>query len=77
MNLSGGCGRELSKWIVRGTPDLDMFSYDVRRFNRDLLKNKSWLRDRCVESYAKNYSIVYPHDEPLEGNLKYKLTFFN
>ena len=28
--LSGGCGQQIAEWIVRGSPSLDMFSYDIR-----------------------------------------------
>lgn len=42
-----------------------MFSYDIRRFSPDLTRNADWVRQRSHEAYAKNYSIVYPHDEPL------------
>lgn len=65
MNAGGGCGRELAKWILHGRPELDMYSYDIRRFSTKLTDNQQWIKERSHESYAKNYSIVYPHDEPL------------
>ncbi|XP_046441775.1 sarcosine dehydrogenase, mitochondrial-like isoform X2 [Daphnia pulex] len=65
MMFGGGCGWQLAKWIVQGRPDFDMFSYDIRRFSPDLTRNTDWIRQRSHEAYAKNYSIVYPHDEPL------------
>ncbi|XP_064648723.1 sarcosine dehydrogenase, mitochondrial-like isoform X2 [Lineus longissimus] len=65
MMLGGGCGRELAKWIINGRPDLDMFGYDIRRFTERLTDNQKWIKERSHESYAKNYSIVFPHDEPL------------
>ena len=37
----------------------------ARRFHSSLTSNKKWNRERSHESYAKNYSIVYQHDEPL------------
>ncbi|CAB4011210.1 Sarcosine dehydrogenase, mitochondrial, partial [Paramuricea clavata] len=63
--MSGGCGRELAQWIVHGHPTLDMYGYDIRRFHSSLTSNQKWNRERSHESYAKNYSIVYQHDEPL------------
>ena len=36
-----------------------------RRFHTSLTSNSKWSVERSHESYAKNYSIVYPHDEPL------------
>lgn len=65
MMFGGGCGWQLAKWVVQGRPDFDMFSYDIRRFAPSLTRKGSWVRQRSHEAYAKNYSIVYPHDEPL------------
>ena len=34
-------------------------------------KDEAWVSARSHESYAKNYSIIFPHDEPLAGrNMK-------
>ena len=34
-------------------------------------KDDAWVSARSHESYAKNYSIIFPHDEPLAGrNMK-------
>jgi sarcosine dehydrogenase len=30
MMFGGGCGEQLAKWVINGSPDLDMFAYDVR-----------------------------------------------
>ncbi|XP_013787690.1 sarcosine dehydrogenase, mitochondrial-like [Limulus polyphemus] len=65
MNAGGGCGRELARWVVHGRPELDMYGYDIRRYSSKLTDNQKWIKERSHESYAKNYSIVYPHDEPL------------
>lgn len=37
----------------------------LRRFHNSLTDNKRWIRERSHESYAKNYSVVFPFDEPL------------
>ncbi|KAM6902878.1 sarcosine dehydrogenase, mitochondrial isoform 1-T2 [Xenentodon cancila] len=65
MMLGGGCGRELAHWIIHGRPEKDMYGYDIRRFHSSLTDNKCWIRERSHESYAKNYSVVFPFDEPL------------
>nr|CAG4648492.1 EOG090X014D [Polyphemus pediculus] len=65
MMFGGGCGKQLAKWVVQGRPDMDMYSYDIRRFSPSVTRNNSWIRQRSHEAYANNYSIVYPHDEPL------------
>uniref|UniRef100_A0A4W3JUE9 Sarcosine dehydrogenase n=1 Tax=Callorhinchus milii TaxID=7868 RepID=A0A4W3JUE9_CALMI len=40
---------------------------DRGRFHHSLTQNNRWIRERSHESYAKNYSVVFPHDEPLAG----------
>ncbi|XP_065183725.1 sarcosine dehydrogenase, mitochondrial-like [Sycon ciliatum] len=65
--LSGGCGQQIAEWIVHGKPSLDMFAFDIRRFGTSYTDNVQWCRQRSHESYAKNYSIVFPHDEPMAG----------
>ena len=35
------------------------------RFHNSLTNNKKWIWERSHEAYAKNYSMVFPHDEPL------------
>ncbi|CAK7290090.1 Sarcosine dehydrogenase, mitochondrial [Vulpes lagopus] len=67
MMLGGGCGQELAHWIIQGRPEKDMYSYDIRRFHHLLTDHRRWIRERSHESYAKNYSVVFPHDEPLAG----------
>ncbi|OQS05254.1 sarcosine dehydrogenase, mitochondrial isoform X1 [Thraustotheca clavata] len=65
--LSGGSGQQLAQWVMHGRPSIDMFSYDIHRFHPLMLGNQRWNRERSHEAYAKNYSIVFPHDEPLAG----------
>ncbi|TEA29672.1 hypothetical protein DBR06_SOUSAS510267 [Sousa chinensis] len=82
MMLGGGCGQELAHWIIHGRPEKDMHSYDIRqgpagtrgqeaaasgRFHHSLTDHGRWIRERSHESYSKNYSVVFPHDEPLAG----------
>lgn len=47
-------------------PDVGI-SLPSRRFHHSLTDNNRWIRERSHESYAKNYSVVFPHDEPLAG----------
>eukprot|EP00941_MAST-03F_sp_MAST-3F-sp1_P003798 g3798.t1 len=76
MMLGGGCGRELAKWVTQGYPDLDMFSYDINRFHPSCNQDLKWVVDRSHESYAKNYAVVFPHDQPLAGRGKRKDPIF-
>ncbi|CAE7250711.1 Sardh, partial [Symbiodinium sp. CCMP2456] len=67
MMLGGGVGRELTKWILTGSPEVDLFSFDCARFHPESVSDSRWVRDRTHESYAKTYAIVFPHDESLAG----------
>ncbi|XP_012238092.1 sarcosine dehydrogenase, mitochondrial [Bombus impatiens] len=71
MMLGGGCGEQIAHWIINGRPDKYMFNYDIRRFLPEQRNNMVWIHERSHEAYAKNYNIIFPHDEPLSGrNLK-------
>ncbi|XP_071443435.1 sarcosine dehydrogenase, mitochondrial isoform X1 [Hetaerina americana] len=67
MMLGGGCGEQLAHWVMKRRPLLHMYAYDIRRFTPEQCKNEKWSKERSHESYAKNYAIVFPHDEPLAG----------
>ncbi|XP_029735141.2 sarcosine dehydrogenase, mitochondrial [Aedes albopictus] len=67
MMLGAGCAEQLAQWIIHDRPDLHMFAYDVRRFSPKQKKALNWATERSHEAYAKNYSIVFPHDEALAG----------
>ncbi|XP_066993512.2 sarcosine dehydrogenase, mitochondrial isoform X2 [Anabrus simplex] len=75
MMLGGGCGEQMAQWIINGRPDLHLFSYDIRRFTSEQTKNEAWINERSHESYAKNYSIVFPNDQPLAGRNLYRDPF--
>lgn len=67
LMLGGGVGRELTEWILKGSPKVDLFSFDCARFHPDSVSSSRWVKDRTHESYAKTYAIVFPHDEALAG----------
>lgn len=67
MMFGGGCGEQLANWIINGRPEFNMFSFDIRRFLPKQMKNVTWATERSHEAYAKNYSQVFLHDQPLAG----------
>lgn len=67
MMFGGGCANQLAHWIVHGRPELYMFAYDVRRFTPKQRKASDWATQRSHESYAKNYGMFCPNDQPLAG----------
>ena len=45
--------------------------FDIRRYCPKVSADAQWVKERSHEAYAKNYSMVFPHDEPLAGrNMK-------
>ena len=46
----GALGKETANWIAEGSPSLDMFGFDIKRFPSSLLKNERWLREKCHET---------------------------
>ncbi|XP_034934422.1 sarcosine dehydrogenase, mitochondrial [Chelonus insularis] len=77
MMYGGGCGEQIASWIINGRPEKHMYSYDVRRFTPEQMKDPVWANERSHEAYAKNYSIVFPHDSPLSGRNFKKDIFHN
>ncbi|XP_055388535.1 sarcosine dehydrogenase, mitochondrial-like, partial [Condylostylus longicornis] len=67
MMFGGGCGEQIACWVIKGQPDLPMFQFDLRRFSETQTSNHKWVKERSHESYVKNYSIVFPNDQPLGG----------
>jgi len=58
----GGIGQMVAEWIVEGEPSLDLWPFDIRRFN-DHHNTPEFLYPRTVESYGKTYHIHYPGEE--------------
>ncbi|XP_042875466.1 sarcosine dehydrogenase, mitochondrial-like isoform X2 [Penaeus japonicus] len=67
MMMAGGCAEQLAQWVVHGRPELDMTAYDCRRFSSLVRRQPAWAWEKSHESYVKNYSIVFPRDQPLAG----------
>ena len=59
---SGGAGSMMANWILDGDPGMDLWPFDVRRFGHPH-RVKQFMLERAIESYARYYSIAYPHDE--------------
>lgn len=67
MMFSAGCAIQLAEWIISGRPHYNMFAFDIRRFTPGQLSRGHWVRESSHESYVRNYSVVFPHDERLAG----------
>jgi glycine cleavage system T protein len=63
---AGGMGRLVAEWIVEGTPSLDTWEMDSRRFGRHY-RSRAYTLARTVEVYATYYDVKYPGHERQAG----------
>ena len=52
MTTGPAVGRYLAEWIVEGSPSVDLWSLDVRRFDH-IHNNVKYLEDRATESLGQ------------------------
>lgn len=58
----GGAGEMIAEWIVDGSPSLDLWPLDVRRFGPHH-GTRAFMYPRAVEHYAHHYKMRYPGQE--------------
>ena len=63
---AGGMGKLVAEWILEGTPSLDVWHMDSRRFGAAYRSREHTLA-RTVEVYATYYDVKYPGHERLAG----------
>ncbi len=63
---AGGMGRLVAEWIVEGTPSLDTWEMDSRRFGRQY-RSRSYTLARTLEVYETYYDVKYPGHERQAG----------
>lgn len=63
---AGGAGRATAQWIANGAPELDLWSFDIRRFGHHHMSGR-YLAERSVESYWRYYQIHWPVEELASG----------
>ena len=59
---AGGAGRAMAEWIVQGTPEMDLWPFDLRRFG-DFHSGTRALHERAVHAYGLYYQLHYPGEE--------------
>ena len=59
---AGGAGRAMAEWIVQGTPEMDLWPFDLRRFG-DFHSGTRTLHERAVHAYGSYYKLHYPGEE--------------
>ncbi len=60
--FGGGAGKYAAEWIVEGQPSDNMWELDVRRFDEQAA-NSSYVSERALEVYRREYAIQYPEEE--------------
>nr|MBA2293874.1 FAD-dependent oxidoreductase [Actinomycetota bacterium] len=63
---AGGMGQLVAEWIVEGTPSLDVWHMDSRRFGA-AYGSRSYTLARTKEIYETYYDVRYPGHERLAG----------
>ncbi len=60
-----GLARELARWMVHGSADLNMREFDPRRFGA--YADRSWQLTKAGEDYCLRHEIPFPHLNRLAG----------
>ena len=63
---AGGMGKLVAEWIVAGTPSLDVWEMDSRRFG-PAYERLDYTLARTVEVYSTYYDVKYPGHERQAG----------
>jgi 4-methylaminobutanoate oxidase (formaldehyde-forming) len=63
---SGGMGQLMAEWIINGSPGLDTWEMDSRRFGPQY-QSREYARLRTHEVYATYYDVKYPGHERQAG----------
>ncbi|MBA2331681.1 MAG: FAD-dependent oxidoreductase, partial [Actinobacteria bacterium] len=63
---AGGMGKLLAEWIVEGSPSLDVWQMDSRRFG-STYRSPEYTLARTTEVYSTYYDVKYPGYERVAG----------
>ena len=63
IQSAGGAGRAVADWVLDGTPGMDLWDVDIRRF-APFQSNRGYLRERTTESLGLLYAMHWPHRQP-------------
>ena len=63
IQSAGGAGKVLADWVLDGHPPMDLWDVDVRRC-MPFQRNRSYLRDRTVETLGLLYAMHWPFRQP-------------
>ena len=63
---AGGMGQLVAEWVVEGTPSLDVWHMDSRRFGA-AYRSREYTLARTTEIYETYYDVKYPGHERTAG----------
>ena len=63
IQSAGGAGKVLADWMLDGHPPMDLWDVDIRRA-MPFQRNRSYLRDRTVETLGLLYAMHWPYRQP-------------
>jgi 4-methylaminobutanoate oxidase (formaldehyde-forming) len=62
IQSAGGVGRAMARWLTEGTPGMDLWDVDVRRF--EPFQNETrYLAERAAESLGLLYAMHWPYQQ--------------
>lgn len=65
FSQSGGLGLMSAEWIIQGEPSLDLFAWDLARF--DEWADKKFTKARVEDQYTHRFKIHFPNEERAAG----------
>ncbi len=65
FSQSGGLGKLAAEWIIEGEPTLDMFGWDLARY--DSWATPAFTKARVGDQYANRFKIHFPNEERSAG----------
>jgi 4-methylaminobutanoate oxidase (formaldehyde-forming) len=71
IGSSGGAGKAVAEWMIRGHTDQDLFSLDVKRFEK-FNSSLNFIKERTTETLGNLFKIHWPYKQ-LETSRNIKL----
>ncbi len=61
ITQAGGAGKALAEWVVYGTPEWDLWSFDRRRYTG--YADQAYTAAKAIEIYQNEYAPAFPNEE--------------
>jgi dimethylglycine dehydrogenase len=65
ITQGGGAGKALAEWVVHGTPEWDLWSFDRRRYTG--YADQAYTTSKAIEVYQNEYAPAFPYEERAAG----------